>query len=58
MEKLEIPLHKFGCYTFMVLNHKKGQEQDVSSLTQRGNKTSYPADWNLNALITLLDMKL
>jgi hypothetical protein len=34
--------HKFGTYNFMGLNRKKGWEKDVSSLTQRGSKISYP----------------
>jgi len=35
---------KFGHCTLIVLNHKKGQEQDASSLTLSGNETSYPVD--------------
>jgi hypothetical protein len=50
--------HKFGPCTLMGLNHKKVLDRDVSSMIQRGNKTSCPADWNLNALIILLSMKL
>jgi hypothetical protein len=38
MKKLINFSHKFGPCTLMGLNRKKGQEQDVSSLTQRGSK--------------------
>jgi hypothetical protein len=36
--------HKSGPYTLMGLNHKKGREKDVSSLTQRGSGISCHAD--------------
>jgi hypothetical protein len=41
-----------------VSNSKKGQEKDVSSLIQRENKNSYPGNYNLNEIITPLNMKL
>jgi hypothetical protein len=50
--------HKFGPWTLMGLNGNNGRDQDVSSLTRRGNEISCLADWNLNALIILSSMNL
>jgi hypothetical protein len=36
--------HNFGPYILMDLNHKKGQEQGVSSSIQKEKDISYPVD--------------
>jgi hypothetical protein len=43
-KKLMVFAQKFGPYTLMDLNHKKGQGQGVSSLIRKVNKISCPTN--------------
>jgi hypothetical protein len=50
--------HKFGPYTLMALNHKKGLEQGASSLILKVNAIFYPLDLSLSAQTISSSMRL
>jgi hypothetical protein len=57
-KKLEDSAHKFGPYTLMDLNRKKGLGKGESSLILKVNNIFYPVDLSLSAQTILQSMKL